>query len=86
MKASNRQLLSSASRKATSVVDFIHRLPSDFVINDYYFLIAKARESLRIKAILKNINRADDLMTVIEYQYPRLVLRYNKNPAVLINN
>jgi len=60
------------------VVDFIHRLPSDFVINDYYFVIAKAGESLSIKAILKiRADRAYDSMTVIEYQYSRLVLRYN---------
>jgi len=86
MKTTNRQLLSRASQKATSVRDFIHRLPSNFNINEYYFVIRDAGRGVTIKAVLKssgkNIeeiskpDRSDDPMTVVAYKYPLLVLRY----------
>jgi len=87
MKTTNRQLLSRASQKATSVSDFIHRLPSNFIINEYYFVIREAGRGVTIKAVLKNTgksiqavsttDRSDDSMTVIAYNYPILVLRYD---------
>jgi len=87
MKPTNRQLLSRASQKATSVRDFIHRLPSNFNINEYYFVIRDADRGVTIKAVLKysgnsideisKPDRSDDPMTVITYYYPLLVLRYD---------
>jgi len=77
MKVTNRQLLSRANRKATSVADFINRLPSDFIISEYFFVIARAGAGVSIKAVLKNTDRSDDTLTVVKYRYPILVLRYN---------
>jgi len=87
MKISNRQLLSRASRKATSVPEFIKRMPADFIASEYYFVIARVGNSIGIKAVLKSsgnsilevstTDRSDESMTVIAYNYPILVLRYD---------
>jgi len=52
MNTTNRQILSHASQKATSVRDFIQRLPSNFNINEYYFVIRDAGRGVTIKAVL----------------------------------
>jgi len=84
MKKTNRQSLSRASRKATSVAGFIQRLTPNLIITDYYFEIIRAGSGVSIKALLKNTDRSDESMTVVEYRYPIIVLRYNKPSAVLI--
>jgi len=86
MKITNRQLLSRASRKATSVPDFIKRMPADFIASEYYFVIARVGAGISNKAVLKHTgakvnifskpDRSDDPMTVVAYNYPVLVLRY----------
>jgi len=75
MKITNRQLLSRASRKATSIPDFIKRMPADFIASEYYFVIARVGTGVGIKAVRKP-DRSDDPMTVVAYNYPILVLRY----------